>query len=153
MRAEAIHGNKSQTARTKALANFKDGRTRILVATDIAARGLDIEAVTHVINFDLPNEPESYVHRIGRTARAGASGVAYSFCDVDERKYLKDIEKLIGLNIAINEDHPFISDVSIPKPKVQESKSGQHQSQSRKPKRKGQWHNRRRNKTKPPTSQ
>ena len=92
--AEAIHGNKSQTARTKALSRFKSGCTAVLVATDIAARGLDIESVSHVINFDLPNVPESYVHRIGRTARAGASGIAYSFCDVNERKYLHDIQKL-----------------------------------------------------------
>ena len=99
--AEAIHGNKSQTARTRALANFKSGRTPILVATDIAARGLDIDAVSHVINFDLPNIPESYVHRIGRTARAGASGIAYSFCDIDERAYLKDIEKLIRQRITV----------------------------------------------------
>ena len=92
IRAEAIHGNKSQTARERALANFKSGATRVLVATDIAARGLDVDDVTHVINYDLPNEPESYVHRIGRTARAGASGVAFSFCDNDERAYLRDIE-------------------------------------------------------------
>jgi len=83
--AEAIHGNKSQTARERALANFKAGRTRVLVATDIAARGLDIDDVTHIINYDMPNIPESYVHRIGRTARAGASGIAYSFVDAEER--------------------------------------------------------------------
>ena len=97
--AEAIHGNKSQTARVKALSNFKRGQTRILVATDIAARGIDVDQITHVINYDLPNEPESYVHRIGRTARAGASGIAYSFCDVEERAYLKNIEKLIRMPI------------------------------------------------------
>ncbi len=114
MPAEAIHGNKSQTARTRALANFKDGKTRILVATDIAARGLDIDDVTHVINFDLPNEPESYVHRIGRTARAGASGIAYSFCDVEERKQLVSIERLIRQNIPVREDHPFVSEVEAP---------------------------------------
>ena len=85
IQAEAIHGNKSQTARERALANFKTGKTRVLVATDIAARGIDVDDVTHVINFDLPNEPESYVHRIGRTARAGASGTALSFCDTEER--------------------------------------------------------------------
>ncbi len=112
--AEAIHGNKSQTARTRALANFKSGRTSILVATDIAARGLDIDAVTHVINFDLPNIPESYVHRIGRTARAGASGIAYSFCDIDERAYLKDIEKLIRQRIAVIPDHPYKSEFKAP---------------------------------------
>jgi len=85
--AEAIHGNKSQSARENALKNFKSGRTRVLVATDIAARGLDVEEITHIINYDLPNEPETYVHRIGRTARAGASGIAYSFCDTEERAY------------------------------------------------------------------
>jgi ATP-dependent RNA helicase RhlE len=97
--AEAIHGNKSQGARERALAGFKSGTTRVLVATDIAARGLDIDAVTHVINFDLPDVPESYVHRIGRTARAGASGIAYSFCDAEERPLLAAIERLIRKRI------------------------------------------------------
>jgi len=105
--AEAIHGNKSQGARERALANFKTGRTRILVATDIAARGIDIDGVTHVINYDLPNVPESYVHRIGRTARAGNSGIAISFCDHEERAYLRDIEKLIRKPVPVVEDHPF----------------------------------------------
>ena len=99
--AEAIHGNKSQGARERALAGFKKGATRVLVATDIAARGLDIEAVTHVINFDMPDVPESYVHRIGRTARAGASGIAYSFCDREERSMLGSIERLIRMRIAV----------------------------------------------------
>ncbi|HEX2905807.1 MAG TPA: DEAD/DEAH box helicase [Phototrophicaceae bacterium] len=114
IQAEAIHGNKSQTARERALANFKSGKTRVLVATDIAARGLDVEDVTHVINYDLPNEPESYVHRIGRTARAGASGIAYSFCDVDERAYLRDIEKLIRLRVPVVTEHPFASPLGMP---------------------------------------
>jgi ATP-dependent RNA helicase RhlE len=105
--AEAIHGNKSQTARERALANFKNGRTRVLVATDIAARGIDVDDVTHVINYDLPNEPESYVHRIGRTARAGAEGTAFSFCDSDERVYLRDIEKLIRLRVPVVTEHPY----------------------------------------------
>ena len=105
--AAAIHGNKSQNARTKALDSFKRGQTRVLVATDIAARGLDIDAVSHVINFDLPNIPETYVHRIGRTARAGASGVAMSFCDSEEREYLVDIERLIGRHIERVEDHRY----------------------------------------------
>jgi len=105
--SEAIHGNKSQGARERALANFKAGRTRVLVATDIAARGIDIDGVTHVINFDLPNVPESYVHRIGRTARAGASGIAISFCDREERPYLRDIEKLIRKAIPVVDNHPF----------------------------------------------
>ncbi len=112
--AEAIHGNKSQSARMRALAQFKTGRTSVLVATDIAARGLDIDGVSHVINFDLPNIPESYVHRIGRTARAGASGIAYSFCDVDERKYLRDIQELIRQPIAVVSEHPFMSAVAAP---------------------------------------
>lgn len=112
--AEAIHGNKSQTARTRALAKFKSGKTPVLVATDIAARGLDIEAVSHVINFDLPNIPESYVHRIGRTARAGASGIACSFCDVDERKYVREIESLIRQPIPVVSEHPYASAIAAP---------------------------------------
>jgi len=109
--AAAIHGNKSQGQRERALKGFREGRTRVLVATDIAARGIDVPGITHVINFDLPNIPESYVHRIGRTARAGRKGVAISFCDVDERAYLKDIEKLTRQKLDVVEDHPFVSDV------------------------------------------
>ncbi|MDX2163760.1 MAG: DEAD/DEAH box helicase [bacterium] len=105
--AEAIHGNKSQSARERALANFKSGATRVLVATDIAARGIDVDDVTHVINYDLPNVPEDYVHRIGRTARAGASGIAYSFCDSEERPFWRDIEKLIRLRVPVVEEHPY----------------------------------------------
>ena len=107
VRAAAIHGNKSQSARQKALSSFKDGHIRVLVATDIAARGVDIDGVTHVINFELPNEPESYVHRIGRTARAGASGVALSFCDPDERGALRGIERLTRVPIKVVQDHPY----------------------------------------------
>jgi len=104
--ADAIHGNKSQGARQRALENFRDGAARVLVATDIAARGIDVDGVTHVINFDLPMEAESYVHRIGRTARAGASGIAISFCDASERKYLRDIERLIDRPLtAANGQH------------------------------------------------
>lgn len=106
--ALAIHGNKSQNARQQALSNFKSGRTRVLVATDIAARGIDIESISHVINFELPNIPETYVHRIGRTGRAGASGKAYSFCDPEEREFLRDIQKLIGKNVPVANDHPFV---------------------------------------------
>ena len=95
MPAAAIHGNKSQNQRERALAAFRDGSLRTLVATDIAARGIDVDGVSHVVNFDLPNVPESYVHRIGRTARAGATGVAISLCDAEERPYLKAIETLI----------------------------------------------------------
>ncbi len=108
-KADAIHGDKSQGARERALEGFRNGRVRVLVATDIAARGIDVEGITHVINFDLPNIPESYVHRIGRTARAGRDGAAISFCDTDERAYLLDIEKTIRCTVQIVEDHPFRS--------------------------------------------
>ena len=99
--AVAIHGNKSQGARTQALSSFKSGKTKVLVATDIAARGIDVNDISHVINFELPNESESYVHRIGRTARAGADGTAYSFCAADERNFLRNIERLIKLKIEV----------------------------------------------------
>jgi ATP-dependent RNA helicase RhlE len=99
--ADAIHGNKSQNARQRALAGFKSGAVRVLVATDIAARGVDVDDITHVINFELPNEPESYVHRIGRTARAGSAGIAISFCDPSERVYLRDIERLVRRQICV----------------------------------------------------
>ena len=107
--AEAIHGNKSQNARQRALSNFKDKTSRVLVATDIAARGIDIDELSFVINFDIPNIPETYVHRIGRTGRAGASGIAVSFCDKEERKYIRDIQKLISLEIPVVNNHPFAS--------------------------------------------
>ena len=103
----AIHGNKSQNARQNALSNFKGGKTRVLVATDIAARGIDIDELSHVINFDLPDVPETYVHRIGRTGRAGNTGIAISFCDAEEREELRDIQKLIGKSIPVVSDHPF----------------------------------------------
>ena len=104
--AEAIHGNKSQGARQRALARFRTGHARVLVATDIAARGIDVSGVTHVINYELPNEPESYVHRIGRTARAGAAGVAVSFCDSSERDYLRGIERLIKNRLTVIGEEP-----------------------------------------------
>lgn len=104
--AEAIHGNKSQAARQAALQNFKNKKTRVLVATDIAARGLDIDQLSHVINYEIPNEPETYVHRIGRTGRAGASGKALSFCDADERHFLRDIQRLINHAIPVVAEHP-----------------------------------------------
>jgi ATP-dependent RNA helicase RhlE len=107
--AEAIHGNKSQNHRQRALANFKAGTTRVLVATDIAARGIDVDELTHVINYEIPNEPETYVHRIGRTGRAGAFGTAFSFVEDEERAYLQDIQKLINRQIDLNDEHPFIS--------------------------------------------
>ncbi len=107
VRADAIHGNKSQNARQKALEDFRNGKVRVLVATDIAARGIDVDGISHVINFDLPNEPESYVHRIGRTARAGNDGIAISFCDAEERSFLRDIERTIRQQVTIDSDHPF----------------------------------------------
>lgn len=109
--AAAIHGNKSQNARQLALNNFKEGKLRVLVATDIAARGIDIDELTHVINFELPNVPETYVHRIGRTGRAGNTGIAFTFCDVEERGELKDIQKVIGKQIPVTAEHPFASKV------------------------------------------
>ena len=107
IKGEAIHGNKSQGARQRALGNFKSGHTKILVATDIAARGIDISQLSLVLNYDLPNIPETYVHRIGRTGRAAASGIAISFCDQEEKEYLKDIQKLISQKIPVVENHPF----------------------------------------------
>lgn len=105
--ADAIHSDKSQLARQRALKNFQQGRLKALVATDIAARGIDVSKLSHVINYDLPNMPETYVHRIGRTGRAGESGEAWSFCAMDERPYLKDIERLIRQRIPVIDGHPF----------------------------------------------
>jgi ATP-dependent RNA helicase RhlE len=107
IRAEAIHGNKSQAARERALSNFKAGSARVLVATDIAARGIDVDNLEYVINYELPNIPETYVHRIGRTGRAGAKGTAFSFCDAEEVEFLDDIEKLISKSIPVVEDHTY----------------------------------------------
>jgi ATP-dependent RNA helicase RhlE len=107
IRAAAIHGNKSQNARQLALAQFKEGSVRVLVATDIAARGIDVESISHVINYELPEVPETYVHRIGRTARAGAKGAALSFCDASERSLLRDIERLIRIPVPVVADHPY----------------------------------------------
>ena len=107
IRAEAIHGNKSQGARQRALGNFKSGETKVLVATDIAARGIDVDGISHVFNFDIPEVPETYVHRIGRTGRAGASGIAKSFVDREEMTDLKNIQKLIGIRIPVVDAHPF----------------------------------------------
>jgi ATP-dependent RNA helicase RhlE len=104
---QAIHGNKSQSERQKALHNFKNKNLRVLVATDIAARGIDIESLSHVINFELPNIPETYVHRIGRTGRAGATGKAISFCGIEEKMLLRDIHKLIAKSIPVMQDHPY----------------------------------------------
>jgi ATP-dependent RNA helicase RhlE len=114
--ADAIHGNKSQNARQNALAGFRGGKVRVLVATDIAARGIDVDDISHVINFELPNEPESYVHRIGRTARAGASGIALSFCDAAERTYLRDIERLTRKPLSVVDNHQFLAGSEVPSP-------------------------------------
>ena len=111
--AEAIHGNKTQNARQRALTNFKNHTLRALIATDIAARGIDVDLLSHVINYELPNIPETYVHRIGRTGRAGNEGTAISFCESEELPYLKDIQKLIGKNIPVVKDHPFITQEGI----------------------------------------
>lgn len=110
IRSAAIHGNKSQGARQRALEDFRTGRIRVLVATDVAARGIDIDGISHVINFEIPNIAESYVHRIGRTARAGAEGMALSFCDAEERSFIRDIEKITAQKIPIDTDHPYHSE-------------------------------------------
>ena len=117
--AMAIHGNKSQTARQKALGAFKEGALRVLVATDIAARGIDVSGLSHVFNYDLPNVPETYVHRIGRTGRAGHEGLAVSFCMFDELPYLKDIEKLIKKSVPEVTDHPYPMQVFEAEPKAE----------------------------------
>lgn len=130
--AAAIHGNKSQGARTKALAGFKNGSIAILVATDIASRGIDVDGITHVFNYDLPNEPESYVHRIGRTARAGRSGIAYGFCDESESGYLVGIQQLIGHEIDTDIGHEFHFSGAIPKPDQKPGKIKQKKSSNRK---------------------
>ena len=130
--AAAIHGNKSQGARTKALAGFKNGSIPILVATDIASRGIDVEGITHVFNYDLPNIPESYVHRIGRTARAGRSGVAYAFCDDSESGYLVGIQNLIGMEIPVETQNPFHFEGAIPKPGQKAGEMKKKSSQKKK---------------------
>jgi ATP-dependent RNA helicase RhlE len=119
--AEAIHGNKAQNARQRALSNFKAQTTRVLVATDIAARGIDVDDLEYVINYEIPNIPETYVHRIGRTGRAGANGTAISFCDAEEKAYIWDIEKLIAKQINVVEDHayPLIDNNPVKAPKNQ----------------------------------
>jgi ATP-dependent RNA helicase RhlE len=129
--AEAIHGNKSQNARQRALTNFKNRTTRVLIATDIAARGIDIDELTHVINYELPNIPETYVHRIGRTGRAGASGIAFSFCDEEEIDFLKDIHKLIAKAIPVNEEHPYPMSPSLVTKKMEPAKNGSAQRHPR----------------------
>lgn len=138
IKAEAIHGNKSQNARQNALNNFKTGKARVLIATDIAARGIDVDNLSHVINYEMPNVPETYVHRIGRTGRAGANGIAFSFCDAEEKPYLNDIQKLIGKKIPIAENNPFEFTGKIhvpgPKPERKKSHSKNHSSNTGQPK-------------------
>ncbi len=134
--ASAIHGNKSQGARTRTLAGFKSGDIKILVATDIASRGIDVDDVTHVFNYDLPNEPESYVHRIGRTARAGKDGIAYAFCDESESGYLVGIEQVTGKAIPRDESHEFHYPNAIPKPgqkagKIKEKKNSKQNNRNK----------------------
>ncbi|MGB0915104.1 MAG: helicase-related protein, partial [Crocinitomicaceae bacterium] len=124
IKAAAIHGNKSQNQRQKALGKFKDGSLKVLIATDIAARGIDVSKLELVINYELPNVPETYVHRIGRTGRAKESGTALSFCDMEERAYLKSIQKLINQQIPVIDDHEFAAEaedeVVIPKAQRQQ---------------------------------
>src|SRR5690606_40722298 len=128
----AIHGNKSQNARQNALKNFKSGDLQVLVATDIAARGIDIDELTHVFNFDLPNVPETYVHRIGRTGRAGNTGIAISFCSPEERKELKDIEKLAAIKIPVIEAHPFpVDENALLEPAVAQSNNNSRRNNGR----------------------
>jgi ATP-dependent RNA helicase RhlE len=129
--AEAIHGNKSQNARQRALTNFKSRATRVLVATDIAARGIDVDDLTHVINYELPEVPETYVHRIGRTGRAGASGIAFSFCDEEEKELLKDIHKLIAKTIPVNTAHPYPLPELTTVERLRKEQNGQAQQQSK----------------------
>ena len=132
VKAEAIHGNKAQNARQRALNNFKDQSTRVLVATDIAARGIDVDDLEFVVNYEIPNIAETYVHRIGRTGRAGAKGTAVSFCAADEKEYLRDIEKLISKKIPVVDNHPFpltIHHVEKAKPQQRQPRNhGQGQS-------------------------
>ncbi len=153
--ANAIHGNKSQSARQQALGKFKSGHTNVLVATDIAARGIDVEELSHVINYDLPNIPETYVHRIGRTGRAGASGIALSFCDTEEKTYLRDIQQMINQKIPVVTAHPFLEDnpeevletmpVTLQKPKQaqQGSQRDGNVSTSQQKRRRTYWRKRR----------
>jgi ATP-dependent RNA helicase RhlE len=136
IRGTAIHGNKSQAARTKALDDFKRGRSRVLVATDVAARGLDVDDITHVINYDLPVEAETYVHRIGRTARAGANGEAISFCCAEDRANLRDIERLLGKSVPAEMEHAYHCDdafrsrMPAPKPFSRRNDSGRRSGPS-----------------------
>lgn len=129
--AMAIHGNKSQSARTRALDAFRAGTLKVLVATDVASRGIDVDGVSHVFNYDLPNVPESYVHRIGRTGRAGRDGVAVAFCDREEGAYLRDIEKLIRMRVDVDDGHPWHSEACVPGMNPPRPKPQQRQGRGR----------------------
>ncbi|MFD2934118.1 DEAD/DEAH box helicase [Spirosoma flavum] len=129
--AEAIHGNKSQNARQRALSNFKSRETRVLVATDIAARGIDVDELSHVINYELPNIPETYVHRIGRTGRAGHDGIALSFCDAEETDFLRDIHKLIGKHVPVIENHPYVLNIAASSVTPSLARQGQGRNDNR----------------------
>ena len=126
-KAESLHGDKTQSARQKALNSFKNGEVNILIATDVASRGIDIEDLDAVINFDLPNVPETYIHRIGRTGRAGRTGTSHSFCAADEKSYVTSIQKLIKKSIPVVEDHPYVLDPKA-KPQVHKKKGSKHKS-------------------------
>jgi ATP-dependent RNA helicase RhlE len=133
IKTQAIHGDKSQGARQSALNSFKEKKIRVLVATDIAARGIDIDKLSHVFNFDLPDSPETYVHRIGRTGRAGLEGVSVTFCDEEEKKYLKGVEKLIGKKLPVVEKHDFIAkDATLDTIKNQGKRSPQNELKQKK---------------------
>ncbi len=143
--AESIHGNKAQTARQRALSNFKAQTTRVLVATDIAARGIDVDDLEYVINYEIPNISETYVHRIGRTGRAGANGTAISFCDADEKEYLRDIEKLITKKIQVIDNHPFplIDNNPVKAPKQERGVHNRPRADSLKRNNQNNWRRRR----------
>jgi ATP-dependent RNA helicase RhlE len=136
IRAQGIHGNKTQNARQKAMDDFKAGRIRVLVATDLAARGIDVEGISHVINHDIPNVAETYVHRIGRTARAGCRGISISLCSMDERPYIKDIEKLIRQPIPLVSEMPYLGNVDL-RPEEKLAPPRQHNRRPRNPQGRG----------------
>ncbi len=142
--ADAIHGNKSQSARQKALGDFKSGSTNVLVATDIAARGIDVDDISHVINYDMPNIPETYVHRIGRTGRAGATGISLSFCDAEEKPYLRDIQKLIAKQIHVVAHHPFPDDGTIEETPAPAESFGRRPAQYKSPQARGGYQQKKR---------
>jgi ATP-dependent RNA helicase RhlE len=152
IKSAAIHGNKSQNARQNALSGFKSGEIKALIATDIAARGIDVDSLSFVINYEMPNVPETYVHRIGRTGRAGASGKAFSFCDIDEKAYVKDIQKVIGLQIPLIENHPYpmeVFELSPPKPQGRGGQQRQQRPAQGKPKSKQPDHHQSKPKAQP----